>query len=283
MQSKGHQVQDDLASVFSRNLDLNPELRRPAPTELPRQEPTPPLITPHIVYSVSQHYHHSAHAVKPSVEHVEREVVSVEEQSPRPTSEPHLSQVLASETMLRNFGVDVGILTPAQMHLFCLAGESQRLRLVQLWTICPPNRGGGMPDYAWSSTTLQQEEDLAWERYNNTLMGEHAGNLVRSQVQPVGCTCALVSHCCCNVEPYISCGYEELMRRGMERDAGSRNRDDHGHTGVAVSGINYTPATDPVYLGADYARKQLAMDNMAFQHGTLEHGYGAQEDATMEL
>jgi len=58
MQPNAQQVHDDLASLFSRNLTFNPELRAAAAKDSPRQEPAPPAQSPPIVYSISQHYHH---------------------------------------------------------------------------------------------------------------------------------------------------------------------------------------------------------------------------------
>ncbi len=71
-------------------------------------------------------------------------------------------------------------------------------------------------------------------------------------------------------EPYMSSGYEELMRREQEVIANDRTKDAYNHFGSAVAGPSYSKATDPVYLGPDYAREQQQME-LATQYGAFEY------------
>lgn len=257
------QVHDDLAALFSRNMTFNPAT---VPKEMPQPEPVaePAYTTP--VYSISQHYHHSAHIVRPQPE-----------QTQRTSSEPPQSDAMSSEVILRNHGVDPATLTPSQLQLFRIAEVAQKRRLIELWSICPPNRGGEIPALAWSSTTVEQEEHLAQIRYerqqNNQVM-----SLDGTPVQTTDSRWAQQS--APESEPYMLSGYEELMRR--EREEQSRPKDAYSHFGTAVGGPSYTPRTDPVYMGADYARQQQMMD-MATQYGAYERFRGSEEVDGMDV
>ncbi|PNY22672.1 Uncharacterized protein TCAP_07075 [Tolypocladium capitatum] len=278
MQPNTQQVHDDLASLFSRNLTFNPELRvSAAPKETPRQEPTPaPVTSQAIVYSISQHYHHSAHNANPARQ---QEDASVQEQPQRSSSE--LPQREASpETILRYYGIDATTLTPSQLQLFRVADEPQKLRLMELWIICPPNRGEEIPSLAWSSTTVEEEEHLARMRYErlqqNQVMSLDGTNVQTGDGRWTQQTAS-------DGEPYMTSGYEELMRRENERHAmDNRSKDVYSHFGTAVGGPSYTPATDPVYMGPDFVRQQQQMD-MATQYGAFEHFRGGAEVDAMDV
>ncbi|KAM4059078.1 hypothetical protein HRG_008052 [Hirsutella rhossiliensis] len=273
MQPNAHQVHDDLASLFSRSLTLNPELRASTPKEAPRQEPSlSPSAPPQpIVYSISQHYHHSAHVVKPSAPQAEAPAPQ------RPSSEPPQSDMSLSETILRHYGIDAATLTPSQLQLFRIADEPQKLRLIELWSICPPNRGEEIPALAWSSVTLEQEEQLARMRFERQQQNQ-VMSLDGTQVQAAD---GRWSHP--DSEPYVVSGYEELMRRENERNAaGNRSTDIYSHFGTSVGGPSYTPATDPVYLGLDVTRQQQQME-MATQYGAFEHLRSAAEADAMDV
>lgn len=278
MQPNTQQAHDDLASLFSRNLTFNPELRASAPKETPRQEPTPaPVVTSQpIVYSISQHYHHSAHTVKPVGQH---EDASVQEQPQRSSSEPLQSEV-SPETILRNYGIDATTLTPSQLQLFRIADEPQKLRLIELWSICPPNGGEEIPSLAWSSTTMEREEHLAQMRYErlqlNSVMSLDGTNVQTGDGR-------WTQQNASDSEPYMTSGYEELMRRENERHAmENRSRDVYSHFGTAVGGPSYSPATDPVYMGLGLVRQQQQMD-MATQYGAFEHFRGGAEVDAMDV
>lgn len=273
MQPNAQQVHDDLASLFSRSLTFNPEHCASAPKEAPRQEPsTSPSPPPQpMVYSISQHYHHSAHAVKPPAQQAEAPAPQ------RPSSEPPQSNMTPPETVLRHYGIDAVTLTLSQLQLFRIADEPQKLRLIELWSICPPNRGEDIPALAWSSATLEQEEHLACMRFERQQ---------QSQVMSLDGTHVQTADgrwCNPDSEPYVVSGYQELMRRENERNAaGNRSTDIYSHFGTSVGGPSYTPATDPVYLGLDVTRQQQHMD-MATQYGTFEHLRSAAEFDAMDV
>ncbi|EFY90913.1 hypothetical protein MAC_03029 [Metarhizium acridum CQMa 102] len=264
MQANAQQVQDDLANLFSRNLTFNPDFHVSAQKETARQEPTPaaPVSQP-VVYSISQHYHHSAHTAKSAAQLSENQGQC---RPQRPSSEPPQSEISTTEMILRGYGVDPAVLTPSQVQLFRVADDPQKLRLIELWSICPPNRAEDIPSLAWSSTTLGQEEHLAqmrYERQHNSTMSLD-GTLVQTDdgkwTQQVSA----------ESEPYMISGYEELMRREYERQSiDTTARDVYNHYGTAVGSNRYSRSTDPVYKGPDYDQQQQQL-GMAVQYDSFE-------------
>ncbi|UNI14924.1 hypothetical protein JDV02_001502 [Purpureocillium takamizusanense] len=282
MQQNAQQVHEDLASLFSRNLTLNPELRAAAAKDSSRQEPEPalPVQSPPIVYSISQHYHHSAHVAKPvaaeqAAEHQSTSSVLAE----RPSSEPPQGRADSFEMILRRFGIDVASLTPAQVQLFRIADEPQKLRLIELWKICPPSRAEDIHSLAWNSTTLEQEEQFARLR-----LEQHQQDQAMSlDGTPVQTGDGRWTHEARDTEPYMVSGYQELMRRETERNiVDTMPRSVYSHFGTTVAGPSYTPATDPVYLGPDYVRQQQQMD-MATQYGAFEQSRVAGDMDAMDV
>lgn len=252
------QTYDELAALLSHNLNFNPETQASVPRQQPSQYLDPiaaPSATQHIVYSISQHYNHSAH-VKP------------QEEPERPSSEPPQSESMSSEHILRIHGVDPATLTPSQLQLFRIAESPQQRRLIELWSICPPSNGGDIPALAWSSTTLQQEEQLARVRYERLQQDQtmsldgtpvHTENGQWHQQEATS-----------DPEPYITSGYEELMRRERER----QNQPP-----------TYNQATDPVYMGSCYNTQEQQQMQMASQYGAFEHfrGYGQIDSVDMMM
>ena len=266
------QTHDELAALFSRNMTFNPELQQ---AEAAQQPPVQEQSTePQITYSASQHYNHSAHIAKPQVEQAE---IEPPKQIQRPSSVPPESDVVAPEVILRNYGVDPSILSPAQIQLFKTAEDQQKLRLLELWSICPPSGAQNIPALAWSSTSLEQEEHLARVRYERTQQeqGMMMDNTMSQDAnghwtQPES-------------EPYMASGYEELMRREQDQNmVNDKAMNAYSHFGSTVEAPSYTKATDPVYLGPDYAREQQQME-MATQYGAFEYFRGTPAVDVMDV
>lgn len=226
------QAHDELAALFAQNMTFNPEVQA---QDVPRH--LDPSSTQQIAYSISQHYNHSTHIPQLA------QVPGGPNANERRVSEPTPGDNLSSETILRIHGIDPLTLTPSQVQLFRIAEKPQQRRLLELWSICPPNNGGDIPALAWSSTTVEQEEQLAHLRYDRQQQKQQA--MTQSQggqwQQP-------------ETEPYMRSGYEELMRREQERQ--------------------YTPATEPVYLARDFAREHQMREQQQQQLNMAE-GYGA--------
>lgn len=255
---------EELAALFSRNLTLHPQ---PVPAkEEPKPEPEP------ITYSISQHYHHSSHIV-----HEPEPVFEVQ----RPSSEPPQTQEPSAEQILTEYGVNPAALSASQMELFKTADNVQKMRLIELWRICPPENPQENPAVAWTSTTVEQEELLAQLRYERKLEEETQNHNVMSldgtpltPVQTGEGQWTAISY----MEPYMLSGYEALARREYEDTikrqydaAMTRPKDVYNHFGSAVGAPTYRPATDPVYNN-DWTQRQEVMENQygAFQSGDME-------------
>lgn len=71
-------------------------------------------------------------------------------------------------------------------------------------------------------------------------------------------------------EPYMTSGYEELMRREREsQTTQAQPTNVYRHFGDAVGGTTYHSATDPAYIGPDYARERQQLQ-LAAQYGALD-------------
>ncbi|KAH8675916.1 hypothetical protein BX600DRAFT_508109 [Xylariales sp. PMI_506] len=265
MNDQPNMTNEEFISLFSRNLTLQAQPPvQPAP---PKQEIVPEPEP--IIYSISQHYTHSAHIVRSS---------EPAEEPQRRSSEPPQSQQPSAEDILRHHGVNPGTLSMSQMELFKTAEDSQKLRLIELWQICPPSNPQANPSVAWTSTTVEQEELLAQLRYERKLEedaqmqgGMTVDDTPLTPVQSSDGQWTAISY----MEPYMMSGYEEMARREYEESAKRQLDEDMGgpktpvysHFGSAVS--TYRPATDPVYDNNDWVRRQQAMEN---QYGAYQMG-----------
>jgi hypothetical protein len=281
------QMHEDLATLFSRNLSLQNRPYTEATAASQIDQITQPEAA--ITYSITQHYHHSAHVAsqKPS----------------RPVSTPPPTDQETTEIILGRHGVDVTTLFPSQIELFKTADPSQQMRLVELWRISPPNYGGhalAQDLGTWPSTSFQQEEAMAKLRYERQMLEERAsrtqmtedrqehfdgsedvmgdGEQSNAPITPIqggdsrwlGAT--YVSH---TTEPYMMSGYESLAQREYELSSRRPSKDVYSHFGTAVGGASYTPSTDPVYNGQHLNNDGWARQTQEEQQRAMEDQYGA--------
>ncbi|KAK4044411.1 hypothetical protein C8A01DRAFT_31464 [Parachaetomium inaequale] len=225
------QPQEELVALFSRNLTLDP-LSRPAPTPAPAPVEEPQEERK-IIY-ISQHYNHSAHIAKHDA------------QPPRPASEPPQSEHAEVERVLREHSVDPTGLSSAQLQLFKMVDTPEKLRLLELWRVCPPtnNSTADNPTLTWSTTTVDQEEALArlrFEQQQQHLIDQQLAQefgMMQDEPEPEavmsldgtpltpiqagdGRWIAMSSASAAAssyhyVEPYMASGYEEMARREYE-------------------------------------------------------------------
>lgn len=183
-----------------------------------------------------------------------------------------------STYQLTSHGIDVSVLSPAQIRLFSNALPEQQARLIELWQIAPPklsDRNVGN----WPQTSFEQEEDLARTRYLQmvtpiTIPSE------KSAVQQIqtGITIEAESptesrHP--NAEPYMVNGYA------------STSPEDNGYPFRSEDNriVDYNRARDPVYQHQNLNKKQDQSSREWWKHGSgtdemgyqqsLEHQYGA--------
>jgi hypothetical protein len=281
------QMHEDLATLFSRNLSLqnNPYTASTVSSQIDQTTQPEAAVT----YSITQHYHHSAHLAsqKPS----------------RPVSTPPPTDQETTEIILGRHGVDVTTLFPSQIELFKTADISQQMRLVELWRISPPNYGGhalAQDLGTWPATSFQQEEAMAKLRYERQMLEERAsrtqmteyqqehfdgedmmsdGEYSNAPVTPIqggdgrwpGAT--PLAHAS---EPYMLSGYESLAQREYELSARRPSKDVYSHFGTAVGGASYSRSTDPVYNAHNpHVSDGWARRTQEQQQQAMEDQYGA--------
>ncbi|KAI0160248.1 hypothetical protein GGR57DRAFT_413221 [Xylariaceae sp. FL1272] len=267
------QASEELAALLSRNLTFQPQQQttQQQPSEQVQQEP--------IAYSISQHYHHSAHLIH------QEPVVEVS----RPSSEPPQSQYPSNEQVrqvLAQHGVDYTGLTTNQFELFKTGDTPQQLRLIELWRICPPTNPQNHATVDSINTSVEQEERLAQLRYEQQVAEEAKRNSVISldgtPLTPVQTTEGHWVHAS-DPEPYMASGYEMMARREYEESARRQLAEEWPQSKSLNDHINdYRPATDPVYqnsrpgvivsFGAnDFVRQQQAMEDQYGAYQQMEY------------
>ena len=280
------QANDELAALFFRNLTFNPgPQQQPAwkpadnePKQLPHESgiTSPDHSSNPITYSISQHYTHSAHLTQQIAQPQDQQPGGQEPQ--RRSSEPPQSETV--EMILLHHGISHTQLSPSQLQLFRISDNSARERLIDIWSAAPPSTTQDNPSLAWSTTTLEQEEFWARQRYEQRQQTEApvqdtSMSLDGTQVQAQDSRW-LSAYQSAGAEPYMMSGYEELMRRENQRQAEEQSKTSFSPYGSAVGAQRYSQATDPVYkntgAGWNTEQQQAEMEN---QSGSFQqHRFG---------
>jgi hypothetical protein len=113
-------AQDDLVALFNTHMNMEPSL---VPERKEVQISAPPTT-----YSITQHYHHSAHVAQKT------EASGIMQGDCVPTTNELANRVFET---LRQHNVDPSSLSKGQLELFAKAMPEQQSRLVQMWQICP--------------------------------------------------------------------------------------------------------------------------------------------------
>ena len=218
-------MQEELSRLINQQLRLDPAVPKPA------EVPSP------ITY-ISQHYHHSAHLANPST-----------------------AQQNTASQQLTSHGIDVSVLSPAQIRLFANASTNDQTRLIEIWQIAPPklaDRNVGN----WHLTTLQQEEDAARERYLQmtspmTLGGNSMTDVFQSESQQQKPSNSQ------HAEPYIVNGYAD------HHDNTNASTAPEPFRTPTLRVIDYNRARDPVYQAKEWWTHEGTRSE------PIEHQYGA--------
>jgi hypothetical protein len=207
--------QDELAQLFAANMHLsqNAAQQQLEPVQQQQEQEIPKAI----VYA-SSHYTHSHHVIPTR-------------SASEPPARTHIEMSELAAILLRN-SINPEQLFPSQVDLFQNADDDQRLRLLELWRISPPQGRQGYPAgtdynmsrqlYDWPPTSLAQEENMAKLRYEKAQQ-EKAEQEQRAREISTSPQVA---------EPYMTSGYDMLARREYEQSAKEPS---------------YNQATDPVY------------------------------------
>lgn len=264
------QPQEELAALFSRNLTFQ-SAPNPVPTPQVYQTTKPEEA---ITYSITQHYHHSAHIAAPK------------QSRPASTS---ATDSLTTEIILARHGVDVTTLFPSQIELFKTADASQQMRLVELWRISPPNYGGHALANdlgTWPATSFQQEESMAQIRYERQMAEERAarshmvessddmmsdGEQSNAPITPIQGGDSRWGGSHVMSEPYMESGYEAMAQREYELSS-QPSKDIYSHFGMGIGGSSYNKATDPVYASSSGGWGTRTAQE---QQAAMENAYGS--------
>lgn len=271
--------QEELARLFSAHMNLSqappqqiPQAQLQVPEEQLVQQQGEEQVSKPITY-VSQHYTHSHHVVP--IRHIPQE--------------PAKTQIDVSELeaiLLRN-SIDPSLLFPSQIDLFQNADDDQRLRLLELWRISPPQGRQGYPAnvdyntsrqlYDWPPTSLAQEEAMAKLRYDKMLEERAQQDEIQKHQQQLdqsmdGAMDSAAVHATRhilasspdtpNAEPYIVSGYDMLARR--EYDESAKAAVNH-----LKESTRYNQATDPVYNGGLWEKNVGSILDMENQYGAF--------------
>ena len=195
---------DELAQLFAANMHLSQNAphqllsqQQPAPVQPQQQQEAPKAI----VYA-SSHYTHSHHVVPTR-------------SASEPPARTHIEMSELGAILLRN-SINPELLFPSQVELFQNADDDQRLRLLELWRISPPQGRQGYPAgtdynmsrqlYDWPPTSLAQEENMAKLRYEKVQQHE------QQQIRELSTSPQVA-------EPYMASGYDMLAKREYEQSA----------------------------------------------------------------
>jgi hypothetical protein len=275
--------QDELAGLFARSMTFS------NPTPPPEQQqifPKPSEPEPQLTVYASSHY---VPNVQPRVHtvpvrfHATPQASPEPEPAPQPIYQPIVYPLSDSEivAILNRNSIDPQTLFPSQVQLFRNADDDQRLRLLELWRISPPNLGHydlAKEQATWLETTLHQEETMARLRYERLVTERQFGNknLQRGQQEDQGMSLEVVqdierpasapesrgrsSHGAA-AEPYMTSGYELLAQREYERSTADA---------ALKESTRYNQSTDPAYRGSGTWNKS---------YEELENRYGAYEQS----
>ncbi|GKZ37006.1 hypothetical protein AbraIFM66950_008298 [Aspergillus brasiliensis] len=239
-------LQDDLSALFEKRMNIGMPLSPEENVEVQQPAPSSP-----IVYSITQHYHHSAHVAR---QNATRPLEGV----PR-----HDNNAAVNET-LRQQHVDPLTLSAKQMELFEHAMPEQQSRLIQMWQISP--------EHSYAATSNVAEVGLSkWESPDVTGTVGHVPN-------PLVWTAAGGDREMCDVpdrneneddghqyaEPYMVTGYETIAR---ERNAPPAGQPAH-IVAEPTTGSPYRLSSDPVY----YAQCRRWWEPT--QQSSMEYQYG---------
>ncbi|TPX16985.1 uncharacterized protein E0L32_003547 [Thyridium curvatum] len=283
------QMHDDLATLLAQRLTLGPAIQQQqqqAPQQQQQQQAEPAAAT-QITYSISQHYHHSAHIAKPSA--------PAQPPAPSPAQDAAAGDLLQTAQLLASHGVNPEALSPALVELFRTADEPLKTGLVGFWRLLPEQQQQQGQQQCFVSPQSTEEMTrlflLAREQQRS-----HSAPIISLQDSSSGRWPA--GGGAEETEPYMLSGYEQMARREYERQAATPRAaaaaatmvDAYSPLGSAVgrgNGAGYSAATDPVYrmMSGGGAQEEWARQRQR-QQQAMEDQYGAlmqMRDEEMEL
>lgn len=240
-QESNIKLQTELASLFSRNLNLaNSGTEGASSIKGPS-----PQTGNSINYSISQHYHHSAH-VAPSKTSSQNSDAGLES---LPSSSPQESV----QYTLFQHNIDRSRLSSSQLVFLEQAGPEERARLLGLWRLTPP-------ETSYFGLHELDDDDKMETGIEEACSGRLAATPGEEPKQVA--------------EPYIMSGYESLAQRDYGQQA------NHVYNPLDLSkaysplispmGGQYNRAKDPVYGSKEWWYHSMSHQSMEHQYGMFD-------------
>jgi hypothetical protein len=239
-------MQEELAGMFSRNLNVSEQVRGTDVAEASVIHQSAATVTTSALgYSSSQHYY-------PPPAHL----------ASKNTLAAHDDEDAEVKHILTQNKIEWTYLLTSQLNLFKQAAPDQRQRLIELWNISPAEKAQKDASCGWKETTLEEEEKLVRIRSERDRASK--GGLIPDQKFMVVPQDADMDSAIGDLdhpyaaEPYMSSGYEIMA----EQDYNS----------IATPSVTpYKHALDPVFSGREWWRDFVGNQSMENQYGAFEH------------
>ncbi|KAI3061527.1 hypothetical protein CBS147353_9916 [Aspergillus niger] len=239
-------LQNDLSALFEKQMNLEMPLSPEGSVGAQRPAPSSP-----IVYSITQHYHHSAHVAQQNATRSSEGV---------PRRDPNAAVNLT----LRQHNVDPSTLSAKQTELFEHAIPEQQSRLIQMWQISP--------EHSYAATGHASETRLLNQERSNV------ASAVGHAPTPLDWAATGGDREMCDVpdrnengddghlyaEPYMVTGYEAIAQ---ERNGVPAAQPAH-LVAEPTTGSPYKLSSDPIY----YAHCRRWWEPT--QQSSVEYQYG---------
>ena len=284
----------DLAELFRRSVNIS------SPTSLKTHTPSQPDLVESnaaveeepvsINYSISQHYTHSAHIVH---------AINAEQ---IPASKTFGSQPmdLSVYQILAHNNIPPSSLARSQLTLFEQAGEDQRARLIQLWSLSPSpgtrNIGQQLAERTseHQAGALEFRGDLVWLHQQRKAFDQSFHREGELKYDYGDCCSWLQDKNPGDAETYITSGYEQLAQREYDEQRMQAVSANLSTSAGLIFGGRYNHATGPIYQGRGWFDDHLDQQDVGHhqynfldyanrQHTQMEHIITIQEDKDQEM
>lgn len=223
-------------------------------------------VAPTVNYSISQHYTHSAHVGN---------AVNAQ-QAANSVANANSDRGLSIYQTLVQHHIPPASLLRSQLTLFEQADSDQRSRLIQLWSISPPNsKSHGSQEHAddvgeYQKTTLEEEEARAWMRHHRHMSMTQQQDEDEHRDRSLVPMCMTKEEGLPSAELYMTSGYEQLSRRDYQHQQQNSVLANVSPSVGLIFGTRYKPATNPSYQSKGWHPDGFGLQAMENQYGIFD-------------
>lgn len=224
-------------------------------------------VAPAVNYSISQHYTHSAHVVN---------AVNAQQAASSPRNTISGRGLSIYQTLVQH-NIPPASLLRSQLTLFEQADSDQRSRLIQLWSISPPNyKGHGAQEQTddiseYQNTTMEEEEARAWMRHQRHISMTQQRDVEEQIDRPLLPMCINKEEDLPSAELYMASGYEKLAQRDYQHQQQNPGLANLSPSVGLIFGTRYNkPATDPIYQNNGWHSDGYGPQRMEHQYGIFD-------------